>query len=403
MLAATRVRLNILRSVAALLVVIGHWRIVMFVDYARLVSPSPAIKLLYFMTGLGRSSVMLFFVLSGYLVTASAMRSINKGQWSIRDYIAQRVTRLIVVLLPALALCWFWDSLGLHFVPHGLYDGSIHTAALSADLAGRRSLGTLLQNSVFLQGVTARTYGSNDPLWSLSYEFWYYMLLIPIIEIVRGHTISRRLLGGVSFLLGLWFVGRTIDLYFSIWLIGSGVAVVARSRSKVLDRAGALGPTASVLLMTAVMMSIRARYLPEGFIGHFLLGCTCALFIYSAVCDGATYKANGMTAIPNNIAEWSYSLYLLHMPFLLFVASLVIREKPWSPDMLHLVRASSMLAIVILYAYVVSLLIERRTDAIRRLVKRVTSAESYRAMFSSASIVHRAPRKVAESLVAETH
>src|ERR1700730_7595164 len=95
-------RLNLLRSIAAILVVLGHWRILMFQDYPRLVAPPSSVTLFYFLSGLGKPSVMLFFVLSGYLVTASALRSIDNGSWSVESYLTQRITPLLVVLLPDL-------------------------------------------------------------------------------------------------------------------------------------------------------------------------------------------------------------------------------------------------------------------------------------------------------------
>jgi len=65
---------------------------------------------------LGNEAVMIFFVLSGYLVGGSAIGAMRRDTWSWRRYLLKRLTRLWVVLIPALVLgfaldqhssCWF--------------------------------------------------------------------------------------------------------------------------------------------------------------------------------------------------------------------------------------------------------------------------------------------------------
>ena len=66
--------LDFIRWSAAMLVVVAHARHLLFVDYYLLVYKDPTFlhsisnKLFYFITGLGHEAVVLFFVLSGYLV-----------------------------------------------------------------------------------------------------------------------------------------------------------------------------------------------------------------------------------------------------------------------------------------------------------------------------------------------
>lgn len=60
--------LNFLRWIAAFLVVVGHLRSLMFPEYSKLVNPSIFQKIFYFITGLGHEGVIIFFVISGFLV-----------------------------------------------------------------------------------------------------------------------------------------------------------------------------------------------------------------------------------------------------------------------------------------------------------------------------------------------
>ena len=54
----------------------------------------------------GYQAVMVFFVLSGYFISSTVLRSINENRWSWSDYLIKRVTRLWIVLIPALVLTY---------------------------------------------------------------------------------------------------------------------------------------------------------------------------------------------------------------------------------------------------------------------------------------------------------
>ena len=76
-------------------------------------------------------------------------------------------------------------------------------------------------NFFFLQSIVSPVFGSNGPLWSLSYEFWYYIIFPALILATAAWAgiRSRILYAGLALLL-LWFVGPQIRLYFLIWLAG---------------------------------------------------------------------------------------------------------------------------------------------------------------------------------------
>src|ERR1035441_502485 len=52
----------------------------------------------------------------------------------------------------------------------------------SPSVALRSTLPAFFGNLFFLQSVVSPVFGSNGPLWSLSYEFWYY-ILFPVLMI----------------------------------------------------------------------------------------------------------------------------------------------------------------------------------------------------------------------------
>jgi len=67
--APASVRLDSIRGSAALLVFLNHWRALFFADYAQISHPDLAAKVFYTVTGLGRSAVIVFFILSGFFIS----------------------------------------------------------------------------------------------------------------------------------------------------------------------------------------------------------------------------------------------------------------------------------------------------------------------------------------------
>src|SRR5204863_1384009 len=87
----------------------GHARVLFMASVTPDESVSPTTRILYFLSGYGHTAVVVFFVLSGFLVGGTVIRSDRNGRWSWRGYVLQRGTRLYVVLIPALLLTLCWD------------------------------------------------------------------------------------------------------------------------------------------------------------------------------------------------------------------------------------------------------------------------------------------------------
>jgi peptidoglycan/LPS O-acetylase OafA/YrhL len=100
------VHLDMARGLAAWAVVFGHLRNIFFQDYQAIASKSSnlIIKTAYFLSGFGHEAVIVFFVLSGFFITRSIMMAEQRGRWSWKWYLSQRLTRLWIVLIPALIM-----------------------------------------------------------------------------------------------------------------------------------------------------------------------------------------------------------------------------------------------------------------------------------------------------------
>jgi peptidoglycan/LPS O-acetylase OafA/YrhL len=109
--------LNLIRGTAAIAVAAGHFRGLFFVDYEHAHVHNLVTKALYFFTGFGHQAVVVFFVLSGFLVSATVLKH-TPLTWSPSSYAANRLTRLYIVLVPALAVTALCDAIG-HRLPGG--------------------------------------------------------------------------------------------------------------------------------------------------------------------------------------------------------------------------------------------------------------------------------------------
>ncbi|MGC8548860.1 MAG: acyltransferase family protein [Acidobacteriaceae bacterium] len=118
------VNLDVLRALAAAAVLLSHWRALLFVDFGQLHAHKLLLAVPYVISGAGHQAVIIFFVLSGYLIGGSVMRNVQRGRWEWREYLFQRLTRLWIVLIPALVLCAMLDGVGMasHAAPL-LYGG----------------------------------------------------------------------------------------------------------------------------------------------------------------------------------------------------------------------------------------------------------------------------------------
>ena len=71
------------------------------------------------------------------------------------------------------------------------------------------------------------------------------------------------------------------------------------------------------------------------------------------------------------IARFSYTLYAAHTPILVLFASLVVGDSRWQPTARTFFYAIAVLAVAMLYAYLLAFFTEFRTDALRMSLERL--------------------------------
>lgn len=351
--------LDLLRGVSALLVCANHLRAAMFVDYAALKSNSILIKLFYFLTGLGAQSVIVFFVLSGFFVGGSVVK--RWQGFSFVDYVLARLIRLWIVLIPALLLTLVVDQFIFQAAPDLFAGADFATINSGPDGHYSSSFATFIQNLFFLQTVTAPVFGSNGPLWSLSNEFWYYMAF-PLFFLVFDYKGKRyvQICAGLAVLM----LGATIlqekMAGFLVWMFGAGVYCLPRKQW--MNRPWALFLLASMAFLAALVMS--KSHLVSGALEMGALGIGASLLILAL---------RELPPMPRRLAamtEWlsrsSYTLYLVHFPFVLLAYALFFRGGQFTLNMHSGLLFGGALCALLLVAQGFWSMFEKHTDRVKR-------------------------------------
>ncbi len=212
---------DVMRFCAAFAVVAEHVRDLLFLTSAEAGQISAPWKAFYFVTRFGHEAVMVFFVLSGFWITSAVVRRINEPQlW--RGYLIDRLSRLLMVIVPALVLGGLLDFANVSL--HSIY-ASGHSGALTLrqPIAERLTPEVLLGNLMFLQTIAGPTFGSNGPLWSRANEFWYY-LWFPALLLLKSRRLGIALATLVLRIFSPALIGG-----FAVWIMGSALYYLGKS------------------------------------------------------------------------------------------------------------------------------------------------------------------------------
>lgn len=336
-----------------------------FEDFAAVHHHRGLLAPFYVLCGAGHQAVVVFFVLSGYFVGGSVIRAFRAGEFYWTRYLTHRLVRLWIVLIPALLLGALWDHLGL-LVDRApaLYSGGNGNDMFS-DVSGRLSLDCMLGNVVFLQTLLVPPFGSNGSLWSLAYEFWYYVMFPLGVCIVGRFTRPpwQAAIPAALMVLMVPLLSEIIWLLLPTWLLGAFLHWVPSRATSGLQRSAAGAMFAAALFALSSLDTghhLRYTILCDWTMGLMTVGLIWVLL-------GAQHRATDTLATRTSrfMAHFSYSLYLLHMPILILLASVLVRDGHWLPGVKTGLVSVAVLALVIGYAWLVANITERRTDALR--------------------------------------
>lgn len=277
---------------------------------------------------LGSDAVILFFVLSGFVIAYTTGAKNRNGI----DYAKARLARLYSVVIPAVIFTLLCDLLGRTINPSAYAGWWFNGENIAAQIW------RTLTFTSYAGGDVVR-FGTNGPFWSVAYEAWYY-LAFGIAVFTRGWVRAALLAIAIT------LAGLPIILLAPCWLAGVALHSFVEQRhparwSRATLWALALGPWLLYGLWQAIALPqtlTLATYValgggaitPKGAFGfsdEFLWNTLLAV-LFSAHFLGVHGLAKGAQWIgpkPERAIRWlagaTFSIYLFHYPLLtLFMA-----------------------------------------------------------------------------------
>jgi peptidoglycan/LPS O-acetylase OafA/YrhL len=369
------VHLDAIRGAAALVVLLGHNRDLYFSslngdqqntsgvanDQTLGADHAPAAKA---QITIGNEAVMIFFVLSGYLVGGGVIRALRHNTWSWKNYLTKRLTRLWVVLIPALLLGVALDFAGLHLHPSpaSIYAGPPQQSVVH-DLNEHLRLIVIAGNAIFLQGARVTTAGSNDSLWSLSNEFWYYIAFPAVLlAFKKNQALWRRCIYLLFFAAIGLLVGKNISILFFVWVLG---ALVSAIPLRVPRSAAKIAGSTLAILIPIVFVVVRRVHLPY-LVAQWIVASYFAVVLYLLLHQTQRAGEGIYASAARFFSRISYTLYLVHLPMAIFLCAYI--NDPWhrwdkTPTNLAIFLGSNVG--LVLFSYLFYLAFEANTDKVR--------------------------------------
>lgn len=261
----------------------------------------------------GQEAVIVFFVLSGYVI---AFSTLSKHR-DTKNYTIARLARLYSVVAPALVL-----TLLIHLAVARFHLQSYHVDPRSNSLI-RYVLAALFLQETWKLSASPPT---NAPFWSLGYEFWYYALFGAAV------LLPTRRVKVIVVLVIVLIAGLKILLLMPIWLFGVA-AFSYRQKSELNPMLAQTGFLVSVFALMWAFKSLppypssaglAPLYYSSSFLSDWIVGGIVALLIW--LFDQA-FAHKSVPYLLSNSLRWganhTFSLYLYHFPLIVLALAVL--------------------------------------------------------------------------------
>jgi peptidoglycan/LPS O-acetylase OafA/YrhL len=309
--------LDLVRLLAALLVAISHSNSRVFT--------AERVPL----SGYGHEAVVVFFVLSGYVIAYVAKE--REKNW--QEYSASRFARIFSLALPVVLITPLLDMVGMAIDPSTYIGNTTQNFALLRILTS-----LLFANEVW--GIAITTF-SNVPYWSLCYEVWYYVAFAIFLFAPPRYRWTLILI--IAALLG-----PKVILLAPIWI--AGVLLFKFTASKTVGTKLGFVMVLISLIGFWAYEHFQIAHLTMGWLTTFLKSDPHKILVFSKhfisdyfLCIFVVLHFAGMNAISSYLFELlsrfarpiktassaTFALYLCHQPLLWFWAAVFKQEPSW--------------------------------------------------------------------------
>jgi len=264
--------------------------------------------------------VMVFFMLSGFVIHLSYQQTSDK---SFKYYFTKRFNRIYIPLLLVFAYTAIFQ-----FAQNGTLTNF--------------SIKVLAGNLFMTQGILSTTLFNNGPLWSLSYEWWFYMLYIPILKIFRQKSSIIVYTLGIAACIAEQFYPASplftrFPIFLMVWWFGVDLANVYLNNNRKIDLQDIKYQLAALIIASVLLkgMIMVATIL-------FILG-----FIWYKLRWRFFDKTIGLL---HPFGSISYVIYISHWPLVNQAHYLDFIEIPYLASAIYMVTC-------ILFSYIIERLV----------------------------------------------
>jgi len=319
--------LDVIRIISIQMVVIGHG-ISFFGIFTFLQFPNfPWIQ---------NIGVVVFFLLSGFLVTHVTLKKMNNPQYSFKEFFIERASRIYSVYIPVLLIIVGLDAILF------LYLGATNTY-------NSYNVETFFYNILMLQDsfpllVDSTSFGSARQLWTLPVFWWIYMVFGWLVlgsrttsnKFVYSIILSLFIFLLVIIILGPRKIGKSRILI--TWISGSVVAVFLNLIENNNEKHSLNRKNGNFLEKIQKKVNLVFTWFSNQkklclILSAFFFGLTCYYVYYTKVAYSLTFSllltltfiffliysyrsrhkfSNRSKKIIKLLASYSFTLYILH-------------------------------------------------------------------------------------------
>jgi peptidoglycan/LPS O-acetylase OafA/YrhL len=306
------------------------------------------------MQAYGRAPVLVFFVLSGFVIAWVT----ETRERTLEEYGLSRVARLYSVIVPAFIVTVVLDYIAMAIDPR-LYEANelMNRGPLNVFLGYVLSLVFLGQSWTLMMSP-----GSDSAFWTVNYEAWYYTLF-GLAVFLQGR---QRL---VALAVAALLAGPKIFVFFPLWLMG---LLAWRWRAALPRHLGAplaFGAVAAFIGLAALgglhlFQPSYSPWLPFGFSAYdYIVSALAALFIVGLANAPLPMPGAVVERLIRFLAGTTFGLYLLHYPLLHFFGTVI--PGPADGAVRRILVFGLTLGVAIAFSHV----IEQQKGALKRALR----------------------------------
>ncbi|QBY01301.1 acyltransferase [Rhodophyticola sp. CCM32] len=320
-------------------------------------------------TGLGDLGVVIFFVLSGFLIASTSTAKADRSRYLFQDYLLDRAFRIFAPYLPALIAVFILDGLTLRFSTVQTYAEYFTLKDFTASLLMLQQFppGIILDEWFGLNAAKLSTFGSARPFWTVANEWWLYVCF----GMIFFSIVSKHRKTGFVFLLAAAivpvfnFVAGTGDGLSLLWVVMALMGVFYARRP---GKTGANMPDIKVpdsklniiltMALICTLLLAVVRFLWISYLHPSLAPGTPVVYdfnLYVLIAFAMSLMFFLVRQIENPLghksirflAGYSYSLYLIHYSIIYFCDALELGPKGKATRLLFLYLLCNVAAVLL--------------------------------------------------------